>query len=99
MVSSDLPKFFSRQSFRAKIIVPSLQGSKLKAALSSKTELEAEVHRLAEEGQSIRKELMLKDFDLTRTSALKALLNDRLQDLERVIEAHDAVVRKFQQLG
>lgn len=69
-----------------------MQGAKLRAALATNTELEADLKRLEKEGGSLRTQVLMKEFDLTHAHALKGMLSDRVQDLERAIEAHEDLV-------
>eukprot|EP00243_Klebsormidium_subtile_P001665 TRINITY_DN129_c0_g2_i1.p1 TRINITY_DN129_c0_g2~~TRINITY_DN129_c0_g2_i1.p1 ORF type:complete len:1549 (+),score=629.15 TRINITY_DN129_c0_g2_i1:555-4649(+) len=70
-------------------------GAKLKAALSSNAELEAEMKRLEAEGGSLRTQVLMREFDLTHAHALKGMLGERVQDLERAIEAHEDLGQKL----
>ncbi|GAQ86489.1 hypothetical protein KFL_002920060 [Klebsormidium nitens] len=70
-------------------------GAKLKAALSTNAELEAEMEHLVKEGGSLRTQVLMKDFDLTHADALKGMLGERVQDLERAIEAHEDLGAKL----
>lgn len=69
-----------------------MQGAKLKAAYESEAELEQRVARLEAEGGDLRTKLLLQDFDLTNTKSLKMILHDKVEDLERVIAAHEDLV-------
>lgn len=69
-----------------------LQAKKLAAAEEANAALEAEVEQITSEKGALQTEVLLKDFDLTHSNAMKALLDDRVTDLERVIAAHDDLV-------
>jgi hypothetical protein len=64
----------------------------LKASKLVNAELEAQVDHLGEEGSGLRRKLLLQDFDLTNTKALKEILNEKVEGLERVIASHDDMV-------
>jgi predicted RNase H-like nuclease (RuvC/YqgF family) len=69
-----------------------LQGERLTAAKVDKAELAAEIERLKSEGSSLQSKLLRKDFDMTHTRALKAILETRVEDLERQIAEQNAWV-------
>jgi predicted RNase H-like nuclease (RuvC/YqgF family) len=69
-----------------------LQGEQLTAAKVDKAELAAEIERLKSEGSSLQSKLLRKDFDMTHTRALKAILETRVEDLERQIAERNAWV-------
>lgn len=48
--------------------------------------------RLGAEESSLRTQVLSKDFDLTHTRFLKAILDDKVQDMDRLIEAHEEMV-------
>lgn len=74
------------------MICPHLQGAKLRAAHASNAELQSEVGNLKAEGDSLRTQMLRQDFDLTHSRAIKAIFDERVTDLEKVIAEHDDLV-------
>lgn len=70
-----------------------MQGAKLKAANYSMAELNAQVAHLEAERTAFQTKLLSADFDITHISAMKNIMDARVQDLERVIADHEDLVR------
>jgi hypothetical protein len=66
------------------------QSKKLKASHLMNTDLE--VDHLGEDESGLRRKLLLQHFDQTNTRALKDVLDEKVEHLERVIASHDEMV-------
>lgn len=70
-----------------------LQGVKLKAAQSANTELETQVEFLEAKEGMLQTQLLRKDFDLAHTQALKAILDEKTNFLERTLAELDVTAQ------
>jgi hypothetical protein len=68
------------------------QSEKLKAPHLMNTDLEVQVDHLGEDESGLRRKLLLQHFDQTNTRALKDVLDEKVEHLERVIASHDEMV-------
>lgn len=61
-------------------------------AKSVKAKLESDLQQLDAERAKLQSENIRQQFDLQNVHALKALLEGKVSDLERISEAHDQLV-------
>lgn len=69
-------------------------------ALAKRDKMKAKLEQVAGERDRFQAQVLRKDFDITHLRAIKAIMSDRVADLERVVALHaDLVSDLVSELG
>jgi hypothetical protein len=62
-----------------------MQEANMKEALAKRDKMKAKLEQVAGERDRFQAQVLRKDFDITHLRAIKAIMSDRVADLERVV--------------
>jgi hypothetical protein len=69
-----------------------MQEANMKEALAKRDKMRAKLEQVAGERDRFQAQVLRKDFDITHLRAIKAIMSDRVADLERVVALHADLV-------